>query len=75
MTFTITIPGLPTLMRDSRLYAFLQGLIENLDGCGGRTHETNMAWNEAYDRGMNAADAWNTLRTWWAVRPWAGQAA
>lgn len=73
MTFTITIPGLPTIVRNSRPYAFVQGFIEHLDGCGGRTHETSMDWNEAYDRGMNAADGWNALRTWWSERPWSNR--
>ena len=70
MTFTITFPGLPTLVRDSKTYAFFLGFIEHLNGCGGRTHDTNMAWNEFYDQGMNAADGWNALRVWWGARPW-----
>jgi hypothetical protein len=44
------------LIRDSRPYAFVQGLVEHWGGCGGRTHETNQDWNEAYDAGMNLAD-------------------
>ncbi len=71
MTFTITIPGIPTVIRNSSPYAFVLGFVEHLDGCGGRTHDTDMDWNEAYDRGMNAADAWNSLRLWWAAHPWA----
>ena len=43
-------------VRDSRAFAFAQGLCEHWNGCGGRTHETNQNWNESYDRGMNAAD-------------------
>jgi len=43
-------------IRDSRLFAFLQGLFEHWNGCGGRTHETDQGWNLAYDRGMNLAD-------------------
>ncbi|WP_162815056.1 hypothetical protein [Erythrobacter aureus] len=43
-------------IRNTLLFAFVQGFIENLDGCGGRTHPTNADWNEAYDRGMNFAD-------------------
>ena len=43
-------------IRNSRAFAFLQGLIEHWNGCGGRTHETLDDWNVAYDRGMNLAD-------------------
>ena len=43
-------------IRDSLAFAFLQGLIEHWNGCGGRTHPTNDDWNEAYDQGMNLAD-------------------
>lgn len=43
-------------IRDTHLFAFLQGLIEHWNGAGGRTHATDHGWNEAYDRGMNAAD-------------------
>lgn len=43
-------------IRNSRAFAFLQGLIEHWNGCGGRTHPDNQDWNESYDRGMNAAD-------------------
>lgn len=43
-------------VRDSIPFAFMQGLVENWNGCGGRTHPTNQDWNEAYDRGMNLAD-------------------
>lgn len=46
--------------KDSIIFAFCQGFFEHLGGCGGRTHETNMDWNEAYDSGMNLAD----LITW-----------
>lgn len=46
------------IIRDSHVFAFLQGFWEQLStkGCGGRTHETDGDWNEAYDRGMNLAD-------------------
>jgi len=43
-------------IRESRVFAFLQGVLEHLDGCGGRTHESDQGWNEAYDHGMNLAD-------------------
>jgi len=44
-------------IRNTLVFAFLQGLFEQLrDGCGGRTHPTSADWNEAYDRGMNLAD-------------------
>lgn len=43
-------------IRDSRAFAFLQGLFEHWSGCGGRTHATSHGWNVAYDRGMNLAD-------------------
>lgn len=43
-------------LRNSQFFAFAQGLVEHLGGCGGRTHPTDQDWNEAYDRGMNAAD-------------------
>ncbi len=45
-------------MKNTTLFAWLQGFYERLrwgDGAG-RTHATNQDWNEAYDRGMNAAD-------------------
>lgn len=42
--------------RNSRAFAFFQGLLEHWNGCGGRTHPTSQDWNEAYDRGMNLAD-------------------
>lgn len=44
--------------RDWHAFAFLQGFWEHLStmGCGGRTHETDPGWNDAYDRGMNAAE-------------------
>jgi len=51
------------------IFAFWQGFAEHLDGCGGRTHETDQDWNEAYDRGMNLADRWNEWREWWGNRP------
>ena len=44
-------------MKDTLIFAFLQGLYERLkwgDGFG-RTHATNQDWNEAYDRGANLA--------------------
>lgn len=46
------------LIRNSHTFAFLQGLIECLwfGPDFGRTHESDHDWNEAYDRGMNAAD-------------------
>lgn len=44
------------LIRNSRLFAFVQGVIEHWNGCGGRTHETSADWNSAYDHGMNLAD-------------------
>lgn len=43
-------------IRDTTAYAFILGLIEHWNACGGRTHETNQDWNEAYDKGMNLAD-------------------
>jgi len=43
-------------IKDSRIFAFWQGVIEHWGGCGGRTHPTNQDWNEAYDSGMNLAD-------------------
>lgn len=42
--------------RESLIGAFLMGLFEHWNGCGGRTHEHNADWNKAYDRGMNIAD-------------------
>lgn len=45
-------------LRNSHVYAYLQGLYERLrwvDGFG-RTHETDEGWNEAYDSGANLAD-------------------
>ena len=45
-----------TYIRNTRLFAFLQGVIEHWNGCGGRTHEDSADWNEAYDAGMNRAD-------------------
>ena len=45
------------MIRNSHLFAFLQGFFEQVrDGCGGRTHDSDQGWNEAYDRGMNLAD-------------------
>ena len=44
------------MFKDTRLFAFLQGLVEHWNGCGGRTHPTSADWNEAYDTGMNLAD-------------------
>lgn len=40
-------------------FAFYQGFYERLaEGPDtGRTHETDQAWNEAYDRGRNEAEA------------------
>lgn len=45
-------------IRNSRLFAFLQGFFERVTSNGdvGRTHPTNQGWNEAYDRGMNLAE-------------------
>lgn len=43
-------------IRNSRVFAFLQGFVENWNGCGGRTHPTSADWNDSYDRGMNLAD-------------------
>lgn len=43
-------------IKETRLFAFVQGVCEHWSGCGGRTHETNADWNESYDRGMNLAD-------------------
>ena len=43
-------------IRESRAFAFLQGLFEHWNGCGGRTHPASGDWNAAYDRGMNWAD-------------------
>lgn len=45
-------------IRDMRLFAFLQGFYEcfRWGNGAGRTHETNMDWNEAHDLGMNLAD-------------------
>lgn len=45
--------------KNTRAFAFVLGLVEHWGGCGGRTHDTDQDWNEAYDRGMNLAD---TLR-------------
>ncbi len=47
------------MIRNSLAYAFAQGFWERLrEGDSfGRTHESNQDWNEAYDRGANAADA------------------
>lgn len=49
-------------IRNSRVFAFLQGLVENWNGCGGRTHPTSADWNDSYDRGMNLADRLNAWR-------------
>lgn len=52
-------------LRNTHLFALLQGFWEQLTtrGCGGRTHETDADWNEAYDRGMNLADRLQELRS------------
>lgn len=43
-------------LRDTTPFAFVQGFFEHWNGSGGRTHETNAGWNEAYDKGMSLAD-------------------
>lgn len=43
-------------IRDTHLFARVQGFFEQLQGHGGRTHHTDDCWNEAYDSGMNCAD-------------------
>ena len=45
-------------IRDTQLFAFLQGFYERLwlGDAFGRTHETSQDWNEAYDQGANLAD-------------------
>lgn len=45
-------------IRNTRAFAFCQGFYECWrygDACG-RTHATDQGWNDAYDRGMNAAE-------------------
>lgn len=45
-------------MKESKVFAFLLGFWECLRwgaGCG-RTHPINQGWNDAYDRGMTAAE-------------------
>lgn len=46
-------------MKDTCLYAFLQGFFEHIfcDSDCGRTHDTSHDWNVWYDRGWNVADA------------------
>ena len=43
-------------VRDSIPFAFIQGLCEHWNGCGGRTHPVSDDWNSAHDKGMNFAD-------------------
>lgn len=46
------------LLKETLAYAYLCGLYDRLrygDGFG-RTHETNLDWNEAYGAGANLAD-------------------
>lgn len=45
-------------LRDSSLYAFIQGFWERstLGDAFGRTHHTYVNWNESYDRGANLSD-------------------
>ena len=57
-----------TFIRNTHVFTFLQGCYEHLDGCGGRTHETDQDWNEAYDRGMNLADRLRNLVDWKKIR-------
>lgn len=45
-------------IRNTHAFAYLQGFYERSalgDGFG-RTHDTDQAWNEAYDRGANLSD-------------------
>lgn len=44
--------------KETLIFAFFQGLVERFrfgDGFG-RTHDFNVDWNEAYDRGANVVD-------------------
>ena len=45
-------------IRETLVYAYLCGLYERLryGDAFGRTHDTNIDWNEAYDAGANLAD-------------------
>ena len=56
-------------IRESLPFAFLQGFYETWrdPDSAGRTHWTNMDWNEWYDHGMNAAEWLGQLKrelTW-----------
>jgi hypothetical protein len=52
-----------THIRDTHWFAFLQGTYEGLryGTSAGRTHPADQDWNEAYDRGLNAADTLRAL--------------
>lgn len=46
-------------IRDSRPFAYGQGFLDYLrfGGFVGRTHPTDLGWNEAYDRGRSLAES------------------
>ena len=55
----MTTQSHPIKPHDDLLFAWYQGFYERMTegpNCG-RTHETNEDWNEAYDEGMNEAEA------------------
>ncbi len=43
-------------IKNSYLFAFIQGFIERFQSDNGRTHPLDMKWNEYYDSGMNLAE-------------------